>query len=782
MKFRLFGQDISIGETPVVQTLSVPKEKKWELGSFLDLGPSKLSTEKTVSHKLIKAYHDWVFMNISVLAEEVSKLEPELFKVVMKGGQMEMEQVFQHDVLDLLDRWNEVTTSSDGFYLTEAHLDLTGDAFWYLEGGANGKIPEKIYILQPDNIELQLGDFDKEQGTLVEGYKYKVLIDGKPKEIDYDKDEILHIKVPNPANPYRGQSTVEAIAATIDTDALSNEAVKNFYQNGMIAQFVLTTDQRLNQDQIKRLQAELRAAYTGVRNSWKIPIFGGGVKAENVQMTNKESEFLPTQEWLRDKIMVAFKNTKASLGIVEDVNRANAESTLLNWKRSVIKPKMQRIVDGLNEYLLPRYGENLVLGFKDPVPEDRTSLIAEIEKMYSQHPNPVYTQDEAREMLGLDPLPESERPVDEEKSIPGSIKNVNYKSALRRMGLYTELAERKKLRAEVMPQIKEMVEKKPKKPPKRDYINFWLRVADIIESVEQVFRNRTEQFINQTIEEAQDNLINEELRKRGTLFDKKGKVLEAQAAFAPILMEAVIAAGNEANKLLDIDTPYIPKAVKAEEGIRKQILEQIALFTGSMLDTDQQILTDILARGLESGASIPQIRKEIQDKFSEYTKVQAERITRSEVAQAANRGIVDSYKESGVVVAKQWLTAGDPCPYCEPMNGTIVGLDESYFDKGSEFAGNSDSPLKLDYRSIEEPPLHPNCRCTTIAVIEGVGPLIESRGSDDLRRIVKSKEQAEEIKELEAQIDKRTKEFKELRAKNLENEQYIKELEGLIDE
>lgn len=778
MKFNLFGREVTIGESPVVQSVEVPKEKKWELGSFLDLGPSKLSTEKTVSHKLIQAYHDWVFMNISVLAEEISKLEPELFKVVMKGGQMELEEVHQHEVLDLLDKWNEVTTSSDGFYLTEAHLDLTGDAFWYMEGGAGGRPPEKLYILQPDKMELKLGDYDKEQGTLVEGYKYKVLIDGKPKEIDYDKDEILHIKVPNPANPYRGQSTVEAIAASIDTDALSNEAVRNFYENGMIAQFVLSTEQRLNQDQIKRLQAELRAAYRGVRNSWKIPIFGGGVKAENVQMTNKESEFLATQEWLRDKIMVAFKNTKASLGIVEDVNRANAESTLLNWKRAVIKPKMQRIVDALNEYLLPRYGDNLILGFKDPVPEDRAAKVSELAELFAKPINPVYTQDEARELLDLDPLPESEKPKEE---IPKSLQNVNYKGAFRRMGAYTELSERQALKESVKPKIRAMVNGKEKKPSRRAYINFWKRVADIIESVEQIFRNRTEQFIAQTIEEAQENLINEELRQAGTLFDKQAKILEAQATFAPILMEAVVAAGNEANDLLGLDTPYIPKSEKADSGLRNEILKQIALFTTSMLDTDQEILVEILANGLETGASIPQIRKEIQEKFAQYTKTQAERITRSEVALAANRGITDSYRESGVVVAQQWLTAPDACPYCEPMNGTIVGLDESYFDKGSEWLGNASSPLKLDYRSVEEPPLHPNCRCTTIAVIEGVGPLIEARDSSQLRRVIKIEEQKERIVELEAQIDKRTKEFKDLKAKELQSEAYIKELEGLID-
>jgi hypothetical protein len=52
------------------------------------------------------------------------------------------------------------------------------------------------------------------------------------------------------------------------------------------------------------------------------------------------------------------------------------------------------------------------------------------------------------------------------------------------------------------------------------------------------------------------------------------------------------------------------------------------------------------------------------------------------------------------------------CPFCREMDGTVVGLDENFLDKGDE----QDVPwrgetivLGQDYSAVNGPPLHPNC-------------------------------------------------------------------------
>jgi phage portal protein BeeE len=82
-------------------------------------------------------------------------------------------------------------------------------------------------------------------------------------------------------------------------------------------------------------------------------ILSGGLKPSSVGYSNKDLQLIDLLTWYRDKLMVEFGNTPASLGIIEDVNQANANATLAAWKRGTIKPDMDAIVNTLNEFLVP---------------------------------------------------------------------------------------------------------------------------------------------------------------------------------------------------------------------------------------------------------------------------------------------------------------------------------------------------------------------------------------------------------------------------------------------
>jgi hypothetical protein len=60
-----------------------------------------------------------------------------------------------------------------------------------------------------------------------------------------------------------------------------------------------------------------------------------------------------------------------------------------------IKPKLELMVQQLNEFLVPRYGDNLYLDFSDPVPEDRAQRIEEMKAAVGLQP--VISINEARE-------------------------------------------------------------------------------------------------------------------------------------------------------------------------------------------------------------------------------------------------------------------------------------------------------------------------------------------------------------------------------------------------
>lgn len=762
-------------------TISVGKESTKKvrqklLGSFLNLGDRKLSNERSASDKLIDAYASWVYINSSILAEKVSEIELKLYQTNYKGGELVLTELETHPILDLLDRFNGSMTAGEGFYLTESHLNLTGDSFWYIQGGNK---PQNIFPLRPDKVTLNLGDFNSPSDALVNSYLYKDVIDGKVKEVTYNPEEIIHFKVPNPANMFRGKSTVEAIANDIDIDTYSGKTLRSFFENGMIIDFVLTTPQRLDNDQITNFQSQLRSAYGGARNAWKVPVFSGDLKPQQLQMSNRDSQLIENLKWYRDKIMIAFHNTPASIGIIEDVNRANSESTLNNWKQSTIKPKMKRIVDQLNEFLVPKYGDNLILGFENPVPEDDTQDTADAVSLYS---GGIITQNEAREKLGLDAVPNG----DEFKqtggfNLPQPIKNVDYKKHFRKMGVYKKLDSHKTKYAVVLKASREILAKKKDEPATRPKYSFDYDKVDkyaeiqlkIVDHHEQIFQNALTQLINGVVEEALSNVDNPEARKKHTLVDKDKWKQESINKLDPILTQVLIQAGNQANRLISVDQPYIPKSIKTID-TKAFIKEQILKFMGSAIDTDVDLMTEIISDGLVAEASVSQIRQAIIDKFGDYTQSQATKITRTEVIKASNLGSQDAWEQSGIVEAKQWLATEDDRTdaECSELDGKIVGLEDNYFNQGDKFMG-----LSLDYEDIEYPPLHPNCRCVILPVLVG-----EKGFKNSPILVEKLKNQTEQVKELESKLDKRTKAFRDLKAQKLEDDAYIKALEALVDE
>lgn len=147
-------------------------------------------------------------------------------------------------------------------------------------------------------------------------------------------------------------------------------------------------------------------------------------------------------------------------------------------------------------------------------------------------------------------------------------------------------------------------------------------------------------------------------------------------------------------------------AVKAVERI-------VEGFSKTAANTALSEIKDVLTWGMEEGKSISEIQKKLRDLYDEVWRDRADLIARTETMRAANAGLVEGWKQSGIVTKKIWLTAGDACEECAPLNGMEVGIEETFFDKGDEHSwedgeGNKQTVV-LDYDDVDAPPLHPNC-------------------------------------------------------------------------
>lgn len=344
--------------------------------------------------------------------------------------------------------------------------------------------------------------------------------------------------------------------------------------------------------------------------------------------------------------------------------------------------------------------------------------------------------------------------------LPDSLKSIDVKSILRKRGIYLQKHVNQKMKETLIPLAVQVI--KGKKHPKIKSVQpthptltdeqvklYSEKQVHMVEVVEKRFEDKLRQYIG-TIEKGFLDHLDQEVKKDYFSDQEDNLVVKAQLDFTPLLNGLASLAGNEAMKLINSNDVYIPFNYKdvIEENVKK--------FATSLIDTDKEHLTNILNQGLEDGKSVADIRRSITEEFPEYTKNQAQRITRTEVMRTSNQAALDAWEQSGVVEGKQWLIYG-ATDECAQYDGDVVTLKGSFYDSDSEFQDG-------------DPPLHPNCKCVLLPV------LVNEKGFEPSV----NKELYVRIKSLENKIDKRTKEFKEIKALRIDDQAYIKALEKYL--
>lgn len=204
-------------------------------------------------------------------------------------------------------------------------------------------------------------------------------------------------------------------------------------------------------------------------------------------------------------------------------------------------------------------------------------------------------------------------------------------------------------------------------------------------------------------------------KKEGKKFAEKLK---------PILQETVEDAGKYALNEMGITEYKFEMNEYTEDFLKTKSIK----FAIEINEKTKKDIREQLDEGMELGEGINKLAERIEEVYVDAEGSRAFTIARTETARTVNAATNEAYRQSGVVQGKEWLCAFDEtsCETCKSMSGREIDLDDNFFDKGDEFQG-----IKLDYEDIGQPPLHVNCRCTIIPIIEVVnGEISENQNGE----------------------------------------------------
>ncbi len=660
--------------------------------------------------QFLEANKSWVYACTQAIAQEVSNIDLKLMKTNADG---EVEEVENHEIKDLLKKVNPRMTKHQLLEITQSHLELDGNAFWLLARDGLGAVRE-IWALRPDKVTIVQS---AENSLLVGEYIYKRKDGGK---IHLPAEDVLHFSDFNSEGDYpfpvRGVGRVQAASLAIDTNNFSREWNRVFFQNSAIPNILLKTEASLDPDGFAQLQEKFKQSFQGLAKAHKPMILEGGLEIEKLDQTQKEMDFVEQLKSSRDEILGIFRVPKSILGITEDVNRANAEASIFTFMRGTIEPKMQAIVDTLNEFLLSKFNdtENLFFAFTSPVPENRERIVNEYDKGH----NKWLTTNDIRRAEGLPETIDGDRlfapfnvaPIDEvkpQKSVKKpkdekpSEKGTSTKKVIKETThklvseLFTKKNKTKKKKVKKVEVIEQLSAGQMTK-----FVGAWIKgLEDRRDKVRPVIEEYFEGQEDRVIKAVRAGLKGFKKKEyslkqaENLLPDKEDEIQRAIDAMTPLYDIFLTDSGQLSSELVDPTFNFDPETAEAQEFIKTRS----RFFAEKVNDTTYDELVTTIEEGITNNETITQIEDRIKQVYTKADELRVELIARTEVSAISNFGNLEGMKQAGAT-QKMWVVVDPLDADCVDTDGEVVGITEQFSN------------------GLDAPPVHPNCQCNTIPI------------------------------------------------------------------
>lgn len=739
---------------------------------------------------LEEGLRSWAFIAISAIADEISSIELSTFKRTAKDDWVEHTN---NQILNVLNYPNSIQTKEEMLWLTTVYLLAEGEAPLLLN---NSKNPSQMVLINPNKLKIK---FDKDE--IVSGYEYQQS-NGQMKQID--KDLVLFLKIPSIQSPFRGTGLMKYIAQTLDIDNYVEEYLRMFFFNDASPGSVLETEKELSETAYNRLSTLLKTKHKGVKKAHKNLILEGGLKWKDIGMKLSELQIKELDGMVRDKVLAAFKVPKSILGIVEDVNRANGDTSDRVFAKRCIRPKLKLIQAQLNMFFVPKFadGKNYWVEFDNPVKEDEL-IQAQVDNIYVTAG--ILSKNEIRTRMELPPLEElsktdptvtdpNEKPQDPVNGTGNDgtkmRKHWNPMMINRFKGSSVEeerTAIEKKQADPFVAVMKDFLKMKSnaktaiiKEYSKEELEDYHAKKISFTEKIESDFVLVIQAYFKQVQDKIEGSF--KSYRKKAAKYnldDEEEAKIMAEIS-VPFLQDTILRESALAYAFVGIPDQRLDDQDKI---VRRFIKEEVLKLGKSTSETTRNDVNEIIKKWNEEEGDIAQLRGMLSDYFGDPSR--AELIARTEVSRAAGFAQETVYEEVGAV-SKQWITAVDErvCQFCSEMDGKSIGISDSFWDKGEEMAGSEGGTLKFGFDNVSTPPLHPACRCDLIPLFSDEKSILAyKKKNKKLSKESKlSAENKKKVKEIEKEKEALEQKMLSIQQKEAEIEEAKKTLDLKIQE
>jgi hypothetical protein len=127
-------------------------------------------------------------------------------------------------------------------------------------------------------------------------------------------------------------------------------------------------------------------------------------------------------------------------------------------------------------------------------------------------------------------------------------------------------------------------------------------------------------------------------------------------------------------------------------------------------DTLGSIRRSLAASGPDPDAQVAALGELLDSRVDKTADTTAD----YEAVRAGDAVTRETYRDGGVTDLV-WVVGANPCPYCDALNGQVVGIESNFLDAGSDFQPDGASSNLNPSSDVGHAPCHLGCDCTIAA-------------------------------------------------------------------
>lgn len=665
---------------------------------------------------------------IQMIATSAPEAPLRIYRETRKGPILDGKHWFNR----LLKKPNDAQSIFEFWEMVHTYMNTGGAVYLELVRAGNNPKGEvlEMYPLRPDRMRVVPG-----VETYISHYEY--WIDGQ--KIVYEPWEILCIKFPDPLDEFNGLSPLKRVMRELGIDNEATDFTKTFFDNAAVPYGLLTTDQNISEPEADRVRWRWQKWFMGAKR-FMVAVLGKGLTYQQMGLSFKDMEFEALRSMTETRLCAAFGVDPVLLpswvGIRHGGKYSNySEARRHLWEETIV-PTLRRIESKITSDLLE---EGVVAKFDfsevTALQENENQKAERIALLYEKG---LIKRNEGRVEMGYDPDPDGDVYVNSNVNVNN---NMNMNANMNANNDNNNQANDNNNNDDGDGNNNNNNNNSNDNNNDGNNKNINNHVKKI------VIDTKAKETYAKAMTELYDKLegpFREDLKK----FFKKSKrdvmKIFENKIIGPQLIQEILNKLNELiaawrDELITLSTNHIALILQAGGSIAAGLMglpfngtspevvlfleRYVPTFVQRFNETTRQDLQATLIKAQVEGWGLPKLKDEIKRVFNQYVYNRAEMVARSEVVRSSNAGAKIAYKQAGIQEL-EWLDTGDErtCVFCKSLNGKRIGIDGTFLKVGESIEVTDENGkiqrYKNTYEPVDFPPLHPNCRCTVIPVVE----------------------------------------------------------------